>query len=312
VRIGRYKREISVAGAYLALLLVMAVVSPRFFQREFLDTWVKIAAPLVVGIGMTLVIVAKHIDISVGSQVSVCAVAAGLLAKYGIPMPGVVAATLLVGAAMGAFNGWLVAGLGLPSIVVTLATMVMFGEALSWARQGEFITNIPAGFQWFGLGQQLGQWVVVGVAVAILIIFAIGASWLTTGRKVYAVGSDSEAARLAGINSQGVVFGVFVLMGILVGVAALLQSVRFAEVDPNSGEGWELQVIAAVVVGGAAISGGRGTILGTLVGVALLGTIDAAMVFLTPKAHWDKAIQGIIILAAVTSDGFSRRRKRAL
>jgi rhamnose transport system permease protein len=210
---------------------------------------------------------------------------------------------------MGAINGWLVAGLGLPSIVVTLATMVIFRQSLAWARQGELVANIPEGFQWFGQGQAAGQWMVIIAAIAILVLFAFGSSWMAAGRHVYAVGSDREAARLAGINPGLVVFGVFVLMGVLVGLGAILQSVRFAEVDPKSGDGLELQAIAAVVVGGTAISGGRGTMLGSLVGVALLGTIGAAMVFLTREAQWDKAIEGIIILAAVTSDGFSQRRK---
>ena len=310
--IGRYKRELSVAAAYCALLALLAVAAPRFFQVQFRDTWVSAAPTLVVAIGMTLVIVARHIDISVGSQFSVCAVAAGLLAKSGLPMPVVVTATLIVGAMMGAINGWLVAGLGLPSIVVTLATMVIFRQSLAWARQGELVANVPEGFQWFGHGQAAGQWLVIAAAVAMLAIFAWGSTWLAVGRQVYAVGSDREAARLAGINPPAVVFGVFVLMGGLVGLAAILQSVRFAEVDPKSGEGLELQAIAAVVVGGTAIAGGRGTMLGSLVGVALLGTIGAAMVFLTSEAQWDKAIQGIIILAAVTSDGFSRRRKQVL
>jgi ribose/xylose/arabinose/galactoside ABC-type transport system permease subunit len=268
------------------------------------------AAPmLVVAIGTTMVIVARHIDISIGSQFSICAVAAGLLAKAGLPMPAVIAATLLVGAVMGAINGWLVAGLGLPSIVVTLATMVIFRQSLAWARQGELVANLPEGFQWFGRGQAAGQWLVIFAGIAIFVVFAVGASWLAAGRQVYAVGSDREAARLAGINPGIVVFGVFVLMGILVGLGAVLQSVRFAEVDPKSGDGLELQAIAAVVVGGTAISGGRGTMFGSLVGVALLGTIGAAMVFLTSEAQWDKAIEGIIILAAVTSDGLGRRRK---
>jgi rhamnose transport system permease protein len=310
--IGRYKRELSVAAAYCGLLVVLAVAAPRFFQVQFRDTWVSAAPTLVVAIGMTLVIVARHIDISVGSQFSICAVAAGLLAKSGLPMPAVMMATLVIGAMMGAINGWLVAGLGLPSIVVTLATMVIFRQSLAWARQGELVANVPEGFQWFGHGQAAGQWLVIASAVAILAIFAWGSTWLAAGRQVYAVGSDREAARLAGINPPAVVFGVFVLMGGLVGLAAILQSVRFAEVDPRSGEGLELQAIAAVVVGGTAITGGRGTMLGSLVGVALLGTIGAAMVFLTSEAQWDKAIQGIIILAAVTSDGFSRRRKQVL
>lgn len=308
-QIGRYKRECSVAAAYLALLLVLALAAPRFFQVQFRDTWVSAAPTLVVAIGMTLVIVARHIDISVGSQFSICAVAAGLLARAGMPMPVVIGATLAAGAAMGAINGALVAGLGLPSIVVTLATMVIFRQSLTWARQGEMVADLPSWFQWFGQSQAVGQLLVVIIAIAIFIAFAWAARWLSAGRKVYAVGSDQEAARLSGIRPGRVVFGVFALMGALVGVAAVLQSVRFAEVDPKTGAGMELEAIAAVVVGGAAITGGRGTMLGSLIGVALLGTVGAAMVFLTRQAQWDKAIQGVIILAAVASDGFTRRRK---
>jgi rhamnose transport system permease protein len=129
---------------------------------------------------------------------------------------------------------------------------------------------------------------------------------LAAGRAVYATGSDPEAARLAGIRPRGVVFATFVTMGALAGLAALLNAVRFADVDPNAGSGLELQVIAAAVVGGTAISGGRGTLLGTLVGVALLGSIGPALVFLKTQPQWEKAIQGMIILLAVASGALYR------
>jgi rhamnose transport system permease protein len=258
---------------------------------------------------MTLVILARHIDISVGWMFSICAVIAGLLARQGVPMAAVFGGTVLAGATMGALNGGLVAGLGLPSIVVTLATMQIFKQSLSWVRQGETVANLPDWFQWFGQSQSAGQWLIILSAIAIFAIFAWAMRWLAAGRQVYAVGSDMEAARLAGVKSRRVVFAVFVLMGALVGLAALLQSTRFAEVGTNSGDGMELQVIAAVVVGGTAISGGRGTLLGSLIGVALLGTIGAALIFLKAESHWVKAIQGAIILAAVASDGLGRKRR---
>jgi rhamnose transport system permease protein len=306
--IAKYKRELSVAGAYAGLLLLLGLATPRFFEREFSDTWVRAAPTLVVAVGMTLVIIAREIDISVGSQFSICAVAAGLMAQAGYHLPIVIGVTLLTGAAMGALNGWLIAGLRLPSIVVTLATMVIFRQGLSWVRQGALITGMPSYFQWFGQGQMIGEKLVVFFAIAVFVMFAWSARWLGLGRQVYAVGSDSEAARLSGINPTRVVFGVFVLMGVLVGLAAILDSVRFGEVDPKAGVGRELQVIAAVVVGGTAITGGRGRMVGSLLGVILLGTIGGAMVFLSPEATWDKAIQGAIILLAVASDGLGRRR----
>jgi rhamnose transport system permease protein len=306
--IARYRRELSVAVAYAALLSVLAAVAPTFFREQFRASLVSSAPVLVAAVGMTLVILARQIDISIGSQFSIAGVVAGLLAKAGLPMPLVAAGTLAAGAVMGAVNGVFVAGMRLPSIVVTLATMVTLRETLRWAREGEFVRDLPAGFQWFGLSQSAGQWLLVGIALAVFVVFAWGLRNLAAGRAVYATGSDPEAARLAGIRPRGVTFGVFVIMGALTGLAALLNAVRFADVDPNAGAGLELQVIAAVVVGGTAVSGGRGTLVGTLIGVMLLGTIGPALVFLHVSPQWEKALQGAIILAAVASDGLSRRR----
>jgi rhamnose transport system permease protein len=140
------------------------------------------------------------------------------------------------------------------------------------------------------------------IALLVFIIFAWGLNNLAAGRAIYAVGSDSEAARLAGISPTNTVFFVFVLMGALTGVAALLNSIRFSDIQSNAGVGLELKAIAAVVVGGAAINGGRGTLIGTLIGVALLGVIGTALTFLGINPFWEKAIQGLIILAAIASD----------
>lgn len=303
----QHKRELSVAGAYAALLLILAALAPAFFRQQFAATWVSIAPLLVAGIGMMLVILTRQIDVSVGAQFSICAVVAGLTAKSGAPLSVVFVAALVAGAIMGTLNAMLVVLMGLPSIVATLATMVLFREGLRWARQGQSVHGLPHDFQWFGLSQSAGQWAIVSIALAVFVVFAVAMRWLTAGRAVYAVGSDQEAARLAGIDPKRMTFGVFVLMGAMVGLAATLASVRFAQVDANAGSGLELQVIAAVVVGGTAIAGGRGTIFGTLLGVALLGTIGAALGFLSDQAYWDKALQGVIILAAVSSDGIYGR-----
>jgi len=168
--------------------------------------------------------------------------------------------------------------------------------------EGTWVQDLPANFQWFGLGQTAGQIVVIVLALAVLASFGWALRNLAAGRAVYAVGSDAEAARLAGINPQSVVLTTFVLMGALVGLAALLNAMRFSIVPSNAGIGLELKAIAAVVVGGTAITGGRGSILGTLIGVALLGTIGTALTFVGINPFWEKAIQGAIILAAVVSD----------
>lgn len=304
--LSRYKREISVAGAYALLLAVLALLRPAFFATQFRDTWVSAVPVLVLAVGMTLVILARHIDISIGSQFSVCGVLAALLMSAKLPVAVVVGGTLAAGAAMGAANGWLVAGLGMPSIVVTLATMVILRGALLWASQGAAV-RLPLGSQWFGASQHAGQAMLLGIALAVFALFGWGLRWLSAGRVVYAVGSDQEAARLAGVRPGRVVFNVFVLMGVLTAVAAMLNAIQFTLVYPNDGEGKELTVIAAVVVGGVAITGGRGTLLGALLGVALLVTVRPALSFLGAPPQWEKAIQGAIILAAVASEGLRRR-----
>jgi rhamnose transport system permease protein len=305
---GRYRREWSVAVAYLALLLLLAVAAPRFYGPDQLRaSLVSNASVLVAAVGMTMVILCRQIDISIGSIFSICGVMAGLLARGGVPIALVGVCTLLGGGCLGAVNGVLVARLGLPSIVVTLATFAIGRELLRYLREGELVRNLPRGFQWFGAGQATGQWLVVAIALAVFCAAAWGLRNLTAGRALYATGSDPEAARLAGIRPDRVIFGAFVAMGALAGLAALLNAVRFADVDPNAGNGLELQVIAAVVVGGVAISGGRGTLIGSLIGVALLGSIGPALVFLHTQPQWEKAIQGLIILLAVASDAFSRQ-----
>lgn len=307
------KREFSVLLAFAALLAVLAIRAPSFFAPSNLRDILLANVPvLIASIGMTLVILLGEIDISIGSQFAVCTVAAGVLAKGGVPMIVVALGTALIGCAMGAINAGLVARLGIPSIVVTLATMAILRDALRWSTGGAWIQNLPADFQWFGLSQTAGESSILLIAAILFAIFGWALRNLAAGRAVYATGSDPEAARLSGIPARGVRFAVFVLMGGLTGVAALLNSIRFSEVQSSAGVGLEVKTIAAVVVGGAAISGGRGTLLGSLLGVALLGAVGPTLTFLGINAYWEKAIQGAIILIAVLADAaVGRMREQA-
>ena len=303
MKVSVIKREISAASAFAALLIAVAIIAPSFFSAGNLrDLALNNAPVLLVAIGMTMVILVAQIDISIGSQFAIASVAAGALAKSGVPMPLVLISVLMIGAAMGAINGAFIGTLRLPSIIVTLAMLVAWRDALRWITGGEWVQDLPTNFQWLGLGQSLGQWSIVIASVTVLMIFAWSLRNLVAGRAVYAVGSDAEAARLAGIEPARVTFLVFMLMGALVGLASLLNAVRFSTVPSNAGIGLELKAIAAVVVGGTAITGGRGTLIGTLIGVALLGTIGTALTFVGINPFWEKAIQGAIILAALASD----------
>lgn len=307
----RYTREISVAAAYILLLLILALFAPAFYRGDKLQAILVASAPvLVAAAGMTLVILTRQIDISIGSQLSVCGIACGLLAAAGAPLPLVGLLTVALGSVLGAINGGLVAGLGLPSIVVTLATLVILREGLRWAREGAFVRNLPNGFQWFGLGDELGPWALVAAAALVFSLLALGLRYLAAGRALYATGSDPDAAFLAGLAPRRVTFSAFAALGALTGLAALLNAVRFPDCDPNAGNGLEMQVIAAVVVGGVAISGGRGTLVGPLFGVLLLGTIGSALLFLGSQPYWEKTIQGAIILIAVATDSLARGRRQ--
>ena len=303
MKLSRYKREVSAALAFAVLLVMVGLAAPSFFSAANLrDLAVNNAPVLIIAVGMTCVILVGEIDISVGSQFALCSVAAGRLTKQGLPVALLLPCVLAIGAGMGAVNGFLVGDIRLPSIIVTLAMLVAWRDALRWTTQGAWVQDLPANFQWFGLGQSLAQWLIVAVALIVLVSFSWMLRNLGAGRAIYAVGSEREAARLAGIDPPRVVFGVFVLVGALTGLAALLNAVRFSAVPSNAGLGLELKAVAAVVVGGTAITGGRGTLVGTLIGATLLGTIGTALTFAGINPFWEKAIQGAIILAALISD----------
>jgi len=307
----RYGQEISVAVAIATLCGVLAFAAPSYFSRENLtDLFLANMPVLVVALGMTLVVLTGQIDVSVGSIFAICGIATGVMAKSGAPTLIACFGACLIGAALGALNGALVAYVGIPSIVVTLATMTALRDGLRWATQGAWIADLPPGFQWFGLTQAAFP-AVAFLTVAMLVALASwGLRHLAAGRAIYATGSNAEAARVAGINTHRLVFLVFTLTGALAGLAAVFNSVRFDQIPSNAGVGLELKVIAAVVVGGTAITGGRGTIAGTVLGVVLLSAIGPALTYLGISAYWEQALQGAIILAAITIDALRARAEK--
>jgi rhamnose transport system permease protein len=297
------RREWSVAIAIALLAGVLAFAAPSYFSAGNLRDLFLVTMPvLVAAIGTMLVILTGEIDISVGSVFAICSVLSGVVAKAGVPAAGAAAAACIAGAALGAANGGLVAYGRIPSIVVTLATMVALRDGLRWSTQGAWIENLPPRFQYLGLTQPMFPIVAASIVVTLVAAVAWTMRHVAAGRAVYATGSNPEAARLAGIDTATVKLAAFTVAGALTGLAALLNSVRFNQIPSNTGLGLEMKVIAAVVVGGTAITGGRGTFAGTLLGVILLGAVGPALTFLGVSAQWERALQGAIILAAVTID----------
>lgn len=305
----RYGLEVSIALAILLLCLALAVFVPAFFRPGNLIELVLANVPiLMVAIGATMVLLAGEIDISSGSMFAVCSVAAGALAVAHAPLPVALAAAILLGALAGALNGALVAYARVPSIVVTLAALVVLRDGLRWITQGAWVQGLPPRFQWLGLSQDAFPAAAVSLTVAVALVVAWGLRSTRGGRAVYATGSSPEAARLAGIDVRAIKCWVFVVAGALTGLAAVINAVRFNQIPSNTGIGMELRTIAAVVVGGTAITGGRGSVIGTVLGVTLLGLISPALTFLGASPYWEQALQGGIILAAVMVDASGVRR----
>jgi rhamnose transport system permease protein len=295
-----YNREIGVAATIALLNIVLLINARGYFSREnFTDLFLANAPVLVISLGMLLVILAGRIDISVGSMFAVCSVIAGIAAKQGLSGLGSVLVACLAGATCGAINGGVVAYLRVPSIVATLATMIVLRDGLRWLTQGSWVGDLPPGFQLLGLTPTEFTATVFGLIVILLLLAAAGLRYLHSARAIFATGSSEDAARMVGIKTKRVLFSVFTLTGVLTGLAAAINAVRFHQVPSNAGLGLEMKVIAAVVVGGAAITGGSGTVLGTLLGVIMLGSIGTGLTFLGISAYWEKSVQGAIILIAV-------------
>src|SRR5215469_3916890 len=302
-------REISVAGAIVALAALLAVAAPRYFSPgNLIDLFLTNVPVLIVALGMTLVILTREVDISVGSVFAVASVIAGMVAKSGATAWIAAFAACLAGSTLGAMNGALVAYLRIPSIVATLAVMIALRDALRWSTQGAWIDSLPPDFQWMGFSQNTYSAAMLALAFAL----SVGLAWilknLAAGRAIYATGSNEEGARLAGLNTRTIKACVFAALGGLTGLAAAFNSVRFNQIPSNTGIGLELKVIASVVIGGAAVTGGSGSVLGTVLGVVLMGAIGPALTFVGVNAYWEKAIQGLIILVAIVADATRSRR----
>lgn len=305
-----HKREIGVLLTIVLLLLVVAVRTTGYFSyANLIDLFQANLSVMIISIGMMLVILTGQIDISIGSVFAVSSIVMGICATAGLPIAVCAITACMAGGLCGALNGALVAYVGMPSIVVTLATMVALRDGLRWWTQGSWIGGLPPQFQWFGRSQLTFTILCLAVAGLLAIAAAVALRWLHAGRAVVATGSNMEAAHIAGINTRSVVFSVFMLTGLLTGLAAVFNSVRFNQIPSNSGLGLEMKVIAAVAVGGASVTGGYATVLGTVLGVILLGCVGSALTFLGVNAYWEKAFQGSIILIAVAIETLRLYRK---
>ena len=312
-----YKQYLVRFQSLIALVLLcigIGLMSDKFFTAS--NTWNvlrQISVNICISTGMTLVVLTGGIDLSVGSVLALCgAVTAGLL-KFGIELPshnlfvgftllGGALAGLLLGFLSGLFNGWTITRFKVPPFVATLA-MLTVARGLTMLWTGGFpITGLGSRFDFIGTGWALHVPLPVWISVAIV----AGAVVLTTksrwGRYIYAIGGNENAARLSGINVNKVKLMVYSIAGVLAAVGGLIVTSRLDAAQPNAGTSYELDSIAAVVIGGTSLSGGRGSIMGTVLGAVIIGVLNNGLVLLNVSPFWQQVVKGLVILLAVIID----------
>jgi rhamnose transport system permease protein len=300
-------RELGIVVALALVVIPTALVNPRFVDAQSIrDLLLNASVVAVLAVGQTLVVVTRNVDLSVGSTLGLSAF---LTAQTFADHPDTpIVLSLLVGVAIGVVcglvNGVLVAVGRVPSLVVTLGTLYVFRGVDFALAQGKQVnaSDLPDDLLDLGNGRLLGVPVLVLLTLAVVGIAALYLRSYRSGRDLYAIGSHPEAAVLAGIPVPRRVFTAFLLSGAVAGLAGALWVARYGTVDAAAGTGLELQVVAAVVVGGVAIFGGSGTVVGAALGALLLGTIASCLVVLRIPAFWQQAISGALLIGAITVD----------
>jgi ribose/xylose/arabinose/galactoside ABC-type transport system permease subunit len=308
------KREVGVAILLTVTVLLVGTFNHAFFSPENIrDMLVRVVQAVIIGCGVTFVILTGEIDISVGSLLAFLAAFIGLLTNPDHPVVPVgigIILTLGLGTLVGFINGLLVTYGRIPSIIVTLGMLSILRNVMNMMMGGEWITAMSPVLKFFGLGEVLGVRFCIWTAVVVVIGCSLLATMTPLGRRIYAVGSNPHAAKLAGLSVKRVKIFAFTFSGFLVAVGMLVSVPQLPTIDSGVGLRLELLVVTCVVVGGTSISGGKGTIIGTVLGVALLSIISTVMIFLKLGVNapfWERAIQGAFILIAVLADHLTQR-----
>lgn len=303
-------REAILALAILALLALIAsrfpaFVAPANLARVFTDT-----SPLILlALGQMAVILTKCIDLSVAANLALCGMVAALMNGAGVPLPLILLTVIALGAALGAFNGLLVWALGIPSIVVTLGTMTIYRGSIFLMTDGAWVNahQMGAGFKAFPRQVILGLPVMAWIAVLAVALVGLLMTRTPLGRAFLAVGGNPHAAVYAGISVGRTQFAAFVLSGALAGLTGYLWVARYAVAYVDIASGFELDVVAACVIGGIAIAGGSGSVAGAVLGALFLGIIKNALPVVGISPFWQMAISGAAILLAIAFNAMSRR-----
>ncbi|WP_421460195.1 ABC transporter permease [Agrobacterium tumefaciens] len=292
---------LSITAFFIACMLFFAVSTDTFLTAGNLLNVVRQAAPiLIVSVAMTLVIITGGIDLSVGSMVALINAVGAILMAAGYPWPLVLVAMLMLGAVLGLLQGWFIAYQGIPAFIVTLAGLSILRGVALYITQG-YSVSIPdaPGFFFLGRGDLFGFPVPALIGILITVVAYVVISSTRYGRRVVAVGSNLEAARRVGMPAKWILASVYLVAGVASAIAGLLIASRLGSGSSNAAVGFELQVVAAVVLGGTSLMGGRGTILGSVLGTMTIAVIGNGLILMHISPFFTQIVTGAIILAAI-------------
>ena len=306
-------REISLLILLAALTLITTALNPRFLSGQSIkDLLLNVSIIALLTIGQSIVILMRQIDLSISSIVGITAFLSGTIFVNhpGTPTVVVIGVSILAGLLLGALNAALIVWGRIPALITTLGTLYIFrGANYAWVHGRQInAADIPGSFLSIGTSVFLGIPILTWIVVVLLVFFSISLRQYRGGREYYAIGSNPNAAILAGINVNRRVATGFLLSGMIAGLAGALWLARFGTVDATAGTGIELQVITSTVVGGVAITGGVGTVAGAALGALLMSVFSSTLVFLRVPSFWQQAFQGAMLLVAIALDAYMAHR----
>ncbi len=300
-------------ASVLALFIALSILSPYFLTLQNLSSVCRQTAVItIIALGMTLIMISGGIDLSVGSVLAFAGICGTMLLQAGKPLAVALAGAMLAGAAWGLINSLIITLLQVSPFIATLGTMGAARGLTLVVTNGMPVVNLPDSFGRLGDGNVLR---VVPIPLAILVVLAFVTGFILKytrmGRYSYALGSNLEAARYAGVPIRRYLILIYVFCGALTGLAGMIESARLMTGQPTAGQGYELTVIAAVVIGGASLSGGEGTVTGTIAGAFLMGLISNGSNLLGVSPFWQQVLIGAVIVVAVAVDELRKRRRSA-
>ena len=310
-----YKNSSAASTLTILLILIimcvaLAIAAPAFLKpSNLLSTARNFSAIAVAGIGVSIVILTGNIDISVGSVYGLAGVSVALLMKSGLPTIPAVIAGMVVGAACGMVNGVLVVHLRLPSYIATLGMMQIVRGVCYILTQGYPVSGMADSFKWIGQNELLGIPVPIYFMVLFALVFAVFRNMTKTGRRIFAMGGNEEATRISGVNTRRLKILCFVLAGVCAAFAGIINASKVGVAQPTAGNGFEMDAIASVIIGGSSMGGGVGTVVGTLIGAAIMGVLRNALVLLSVDSYWQTLVMGLVIIFAVTIDQLRKARR---